>query len=1056
MSPPKLLFRSPTPSPDVGTEVEGKTILDEEGISKSVCPNSPGLVWKKKEILESSGHGIGGSRKMGVGKGKAGWQDLPVNILHLILSHASNHELPPNCLNIAWNGRPRSQEIIQALQQRIELCELRKICFKWKNAVDSHPFWPAFTLLLDPSRPHCSTLDDIHSASLIPSTPSFPTLFHRARFTTLHVCLACRLNHPCRIGLYPAVKRRITYTQRLGYAPTCEKHYLHTCSSCMREFGIESLSPIGNQRRWILNTPSPTDGGVPIDKGLIPSNRGDIDEEGHRRYKDVLICKACRFMAISNELSRALVSCARGSQVRGLNEDWTTSEHIVEYIERSIDTVPIQVERALEVRWLVGHTRYIELIATAQELQNIEQTMKMEFITNGIVENEYAKNYRLQLEYELRGEDYKEIESSQDKIEKVNMYNSWQHQLQAKRRRREKTSMHHLRSTAQGRWVLNIMPDGFDHDDEEEEEEEVEEIGKNGLNGKWETKLQAGCVNDWLNDRIRFGFWVSPSDEVGQHSISNRPEIPSFHTSFRDISLNTQHPFAKYFDIDYDSSNAQEDSAGLMNLDPPITRVDPFLPPQRLLESLDKLYEEKLRRQLHFPLKRLVDSIKNWFEGDEEQAERYCSSLAIHKIVEQLNSWELWTPTNVLEEMKRSVNGPSHSEGPSMAPGTAGPQHQQQQKQEKLPSPKIELVQDEYKSPTLADYGIRKIEFAVPGENEFYEAGEVAQPQLAKEKNQSPNLGKRKALNDGADELSIADLPKKTRHSPAHERSVPLSVSSGLAAITTNTMDLGVQSTGSPNSPEEIIRTATDNPKSSSATAMNEQYVPPKAVHTNPIFDSASPSVYSSTADGTLIPEEEDADDALFERSETEASSHDTLGTMPITPETEGDWTDISNDYEVDDEVPNSGGSKIIGHQQEEVITILASATGPKPFVPETYSAISSSDDSYVTAEFEEEESVEGESDFKEKGIKAMDLLKEWILNDKSYIPFLPISPNGKKWTFGKDTEKIIMDLWYDQREILRRCNCKICERGRISRYGNGYDQPIRGWLQKTFGNFGN
>ena len=71
-----------------------------------------------------------------------------------------------------------------------------------------------YSLPLEPSRHHHSSISDLRAERLTPSTPSFPTLFHRSRHTALDVCLACRINNLSRVGLYPANNKRITATSK--------------------------------------------------------------------------------------------------------------------------------------------------------------------------------------------------------------------------------------------------------------------------------------------------------------------------------------------------------------------------------------------------------------------------------------------------------------------------------------------------------------------------------------------------------------------------------------------------------------------------------------------------------------------------------------------------------------------------------------------------------------------------------------------------------------------------------------------------------------------------
>ncbi|WWC62981.1 uncharacterized protein I303_105579 [Kwoniella dejecticola CBS 10117] len=1073
-----------TPKKDRNEEVPSASLVS--------TPQTPGLVWARR--TRDAG---GDTRAYRMGKDKAGWEHLPLNILHLILGYTIDQPLPQNCLNSAWMDKPRCHEIVKAIQQRILLCQLRCICPGWKGAVDSHPFWPSYTLLLDPSRPHSSTLDDIFSASLIPSTPSFPTLFHRARFTTLKVCLACRLNHPARMGLYPAVPRRLTYTKRLGFAPTCAKHHLHTCSSCMREFGIESLSPTGH-RRWISTAPSPAEGGIAIDKGLVPCSRGDIDEHGLPRYQDELICKGCRMSAIDRELQRQLVDCARGGPLRGMKEEWTTSGDIQNYINHSTDTASIQIERVLEERWLIQHTRYMELLDTAIELQDREASFKMAYITRNIIETDAQRDVRLKLEYELRGEDFKGYESAQDRMERNDLYNTWYLEAQSKKRGpREKGTTKALRLTSAGQWVIEDVSD--ESDEGEEEEEEVEEIRLNGLNVKWERKLRVGCINDWLNDRIRFGFWVSPSDEVAQLSIlSQAQQASTIHTPFERISMYARNPFEKYANFTYTPPIAQVDSAGLIDLESHQHAADPFLPHDRLLDTLDWQYREKLRKKLSWPMVRLVDSILNWFEGDDEQAERHCATLPFSRVVTLLNDWRHWIPKDMLEALRKEADEKDEDDDlleddeSSSHAGSDDHLHNSNNARESH-SPKIELVKEERKDPTLAGYGIKTIEFASPQNHNV----QVAPVDVTTRTNVtgvqgkdeiSPKLGKRKSPVEEEDDIvSAADLPKKIRHAPNIQHGPP---SAPVPTPPTAKSDIVLDTAAREVLPFPKQRDINGPTETLTLSATSEEIIisaVPSEIDSS-VINLHSPSKAPALAkapDSAERPLQDDAaeeDEGLFERSGTEESSHETIGTMPITPETEEDWTDMSNDYEMTDSSHDDMTTGLVGEgvlfpvksagivsdTAPLSISLTSASNGNEQLampLPSDRRIASSMDNQTMHDQIEDEiedededQSLSDEDDDEDEDedeepvitedssdtdtSKAFGLIKDFITQHEDRIPFLPIPPGGEgesaKWNLGEGTEKIIMELWYEKREILRRCSCRICERGIIARYGVG------------------
>ncbi|KIR96945.1 hypothetical protein L804_05603 [Cryptococcus deuterogattii 2001/935-1] len=536
----------------------------------------------------------GDARAAAAGKDKAGWGDLPVEILHRILSYAQDAVPLDFTLQTYYGHNQRTREIALALVRRIWFCRMRMVCTGWRNAVDSHPFWPEFTLLLDPSRHHSSAISGIHSARLAPSTPSFPTLFHRARSSTLSSCLACRLNRPSRLGYYPAVGKRLTFTSKFALAPTCEKHANNFCSGCMRESepqagrapspglhhltGIEALVESGETR-------SPSE---PADPPLMLSqcNHGDVDENGVERFPRSLVCPDCRKAAIWNEIRLILHECARGGRMRGERSLWLYNEKVKDYINFNVGTAFEMGYAAVEEQWLIDHTRWVELSETALQLQNHEKALKLQFLRTAAEETAAQKRVRLAREAELRGED------------------------------------------------------------------------------QFRGKLKAGCINDFISDRIRYAFWVSPSDEVSKIVTDDRDRRTDrssiIHTMFPDIAMNSAHPFSKYIEFSFEPAQACAEAAGLISLVPndpsssPVSdgRFDPFLPPDRLLRALDKTFAEMLSARTCTAMENIVRNVREYCDDDDDKAEEVCENMRVEDILERLAAWQMWVPRSLAEQMK--------------------------------------------------------------------------------------------------------------------------------------------------------------------------------------------------------------------------------------------------------------------------------------------------------------------------------------------------------------------------------------------------------------------
>jgi hypothetical protein len=276
-------------------------------------------------------------------------------------------------------------------------------------SVDSHSFWPSYTLVLEPSRRHESTVDDLYTSSLTPSTPSFPTLFHRARSTTLSTCLACRINHPSRLGLYPANPKRITLTSKLGLAPTCNIHWGNFCSSCMLE--QPRLSRDGSNASDYFDR-------------LKCSSVGDTDKLDSTRQLKSMTCMDCRSEAIDFEIERLLVRCARGGRVRGDNNDFQDAAAFTEYVEHGMGTARDAALDSVQQLWLENQTRWPELRYTACEMQRRERALRKKFLLTFQTESDRERSLRHQHIAELRGED-SVIDPWEDEQAMNRMYRAW-------------------------------------------------------------------------------------------------------------------------------------------------------------------------------------------------------------------------------------------------------------------------------------------------------------------------------------------------------------------------------------------------------------------------------------------------------------------------------------------------------------------------------------------------------------------------------------------------------------------------------------------------------
>jgi len=228
------------------------------------------------------------------------------------------------------------------------------------HIVESHSFWPHYTLILDPSKGHTSTVADLRSSRTTPSTPSYPSLFHRARSLTLEVCVPCRLNHPNRLGLYPAHPKAMTYSSYLGLIPTCHKHMNKYCSCCLRE---ENLDPNNPDHEVILQV-----------------RPRDLDDKG-RFYSHPIVCSECREATLKIHIEKELVDCARGGPPSGraisIIETLSAQEYLSPYAQyHVIDAARFAVRES----WMMNQTVYTSLEPILVDLQRCENQIKRDFI----------------------------------------------------------------------------------------------------------------------------------------------------------------------------------------------------------------------------------------------------------------------------------------------------------------------------------------------------------------------------------------------------------------------------------------------------------------------------------------------------------------------------------------------------------------------------------------------------------------------------------------------------------------------------------------------------
>ncbi|WRT66747.1 uncharacterized protein IL334_003710 [Kwoniella shivajii] len=1082
---------------------------------------------KSSRFREVVGRDVG-QRRLGIGKDIHGWNELPINILQSILSYyvESAIDETTHFYNV-WKDKTESIKILRSVQKRISLCQLRMVGHGWKDAVDSHPFWLSYSILLDPLESHLSPLQRIHSNHRANPLPSFPTRFHHARNTTLRICLACRLNHPSRLSSHAPVARHLTHTSRLSLTPTCDRHLYSFCSGCMKESGVENYRDLssGNnlQRKEERGSESiaPLTSQVPILIGLLPCQERDTDETQSYRPRHGLVCKGCRHTSLLEQIKRVLShECARnhvpgylkGSWSLTSTDRWTSDPNFDMYVEDSSTTVIHSAIKVVELQWVINHTRFKDLLPTAIRLQRIERLLKHEFYHRGLMEDDLDENIkysRLSEKYELEGNEFNGEETHQDRLQLQVLYNQWNRDI------RLKSYKAHLRSMA----IANEDEhDEFSEDEDDDDQDDIE--NSLGLNMKYQMKLQDGSINEWLTDRIRFGFWVSPSDEVAtlrRKDMTLKDASPGIdnHVSFDYISAYAKHPFENHIEPTYRPEQAFRDHAGLMDMRLNVNRnFDPFLPPDSLLILLDRAFEERLIEVLEEPLNELAGRVADYL-GDDEEAEKICSTWSVQTVITKLNDWRLWVPNSLIDTLEAKQATLTNEQSINVTEKVRVKPIGHQQRETVQSSPRIELVHEDASHPLLADYGIKATTFTPSSEISTQavlpQQVDPSSRSRASPEDESPKLGKRKTTAE-ENEHQVDYLAKKE---------TCLSPSTPLAH--------GDHNSPSDGSSTRKKRKLPPSPKPHHIDISQKTFTPPAPIHfdldqqtrvsTDDIVTAVSsapetptpvvrPNAGPEFVGNVDMDEVMKSSEELFERSATEESSGDTIGTMPITPETE-EWVESAQQPNVvthiEHHIPDS--TKHISHsdKQHQIVTVVDTASGQKSLVitpqysddedgvddEDQQPSVDEEEESVATdyTEMEEDETSSDLISIASASLRSNELkppsslllspeeiLERYMIKNEKSVPFIPIPGPGipsstpdsntrsnsssKEWHLGPKTTRLIEKLWWDSRDVIRECHCTICtrasQRQRESNTNplNQFEGNLKQWIQNTVANW--
>ena len=143
-------------------------------------------------------------------------------------------------------------------------------------------------------------------------------------------------------------------------------------------------------------------------------------------------------------------------------------------------------------------------------------------------------------------------------------------------------------------------------------------------------------MDGWASDRIAFGSWVTPADEVAQHA--NPHAVPLLHTPVADIAQQLYHPFS----ASSDKPDSEEGEPMGYIAPREASNVKLFLPPQDLLIELNNLYADKLQGVLWAPFREILSALLELADGDKEQAEKTATNLSVDDLLKFLKEEATW------------------------------------------------------------------------------------------------------------------------------------------------------------------------------------------------------------------------------------------------------------------------------------------------------------------------------------------------------------------------------------------------------------------------------
>lgn len=162
---------------------------------------------------------------------------------------------------------------------------------------------------------------------------------------------------------------------------------------------------------------------------------------------------------------------------------------------------------------------------------------------------------------------------------------------------------------------------------------------------KWTKRLREGVINDYINDRVRLGFWVSPEDEIAQLASSADPPI---HAPIPVIAESNKHPFdsapldGSGRSLSPIAASKHATATGWIDLvDPESAQASCFLPTPPLAQAMEVRFAETLGHTLWRPFRSIARTIQA-LSPSPDKAVATCQQMDLDALLRCLARKEAW------------------------------------------------------------------------------------------------------------------------------------------------------------------------------------------------------------------------------------------------------------------------------------------------------------------------------------------------------------------------------------------------------------------------------